>query len=161
MDDLIREIEIGVEQGLWQLALAGTLALPDICAAVQSENGKTTGSKYKNWVRDYLRQEYPKLDPDELYQMRCSFLHQGTSSAIKYKRIIFVSPHSTVRIHNSVVDDALFLDMPIFTADVISAVRSWQAKVRGTSNYIKNMDLVMRWHRGGFGSYVVGGDVLT
>lgn len=161
MDDLINEIEHAVNSGAWLLALAGTLALPDICAAVQSPNGKTTGSKYKRWVQDYLLKDYPKLDPDELYQMRCSLLHQGTSSAVKYKRVMFVSPTSNVRIHNGVVDDALFLDMRIFCADVIKAVRSWQSAVSGTAAYKQNVDLVMRWHRGGFDRYVSGGDILT
>ncbi|MBD1541005.1 hypothetical protein G9E11_01790 [Arthrobacter sp. IA7] len=112
-------------------------------------------------MRAYLQQDYPKLDPDELYQLRCSFLHQGTSSTVKYKRIIFAPPNSSVRVHNNEVDDALILDMPMFTRDVISAVRSWQEKVSGTGNYARNIEMVMRWHRGGFGSYIVGGDVLT
>lgn len=161
MDDLISEIEHTVEAGAWLLALAGTLALPDICAAIQSPNGKTTGSKYKRWVHDYLQEEYPKLDPDELYQMRCSLLHQGTSTARKYKRVMFVSPKSPLRIHNGVIDDALFLDMPTFCADIIKAVRVWQAATESTAAYRQNMELVMRWHRGGFGSYVTGGDILT
>ncbi|WP_324644130.1 hypothetical protein [Pseudarthrobacter sp. LT1] len=161
MDDLIDEIDRAVRAELWMLALAGALALPDICAAVQSPNGKTTGSKYKRWVMDYLLGAYPKLDPDELHQMRCSLLHQGTSSAIKYKRVCFVSPRSGLIIHNSVINDALILDMPMFCRDVIAAVERWRLSVQHTEAYRKNIEHVMRWHRGGVGDYFLGGEVLT
>ncbi|AYN58656.1 hypothetical protein QEO74_gp35 [Arthrobacter phage Nandita] len=169
MDDLIDDIEFAVEHGRWLLALAGALALPDICAAIQSENGQTTGSKYKNWVRGHLAEKYPSFDPEEMYKMRCSFLHQGTSSTLKYNRVIFCPPELPISIHNSVMsgftpdggDSVLMLDLPTFCSDVIDAVNAWRSQFEGTANYRRNIEKIMRWHPNGVEPYIIGGRVLT
>jgi hypothetical protein len=51
------------------------LALPDICGALASENGRASGSKYKTWLRDNV----PSLasGADLIYGPRCSLVHQG------------------------------------------------------------------------------------
>lgn len=165
MDDLISDIQFAVEHERWLLALSGIVALPDICAAVQSQNGETTGSKYKNWVRTYLADKYPRLDPDELYKMRCSLLHQGTSSTFKYSRLIFVAPESIVQIHNGLIENGnesvLILDLPTFCSDVIASVETWRAAVETTANYQRNMDKLMRWRPEGIEPFIAGGRVLT
>ncbi|APX02904.1 hypothetical protein [Arthrobacter sp. QXT-31] len=165
MDGFIDDIKFAVQHGRWVLALAGTLALPDICAAMQSENGQTTGSKYKNWVRAHLAEKYPRLDPGEMYKMRCSLLHQGTSSTVKYSRIIFIGPESNLQIHNGLVrhgdESVLILDLPTFCADVIAAVNAWRDAVKETANYRRNIKTMMRWRPEGIAPFIAGGRVLT
>jgi hypothetical protein len=165
MDDFIEDIEFSVQHRRWLLALAGALALPDICAAMQSQNGQTTGSKYKNWVRTHLADTYPRLDPDEMYRMRCSLLHQGTSSTIKYSRIIFLGPDSNLWIHNGLIEhgdqSVLVLDLPTFCSDVIAAVNAWREAVKETANYRRNIDTMMRWRPEGIDPFIVGDRVLT
>lgn len=162
---MIEDIKFAVAHGRWNLALAGKLALPDMCAAIQSKNGKTTGSKYKNWVRAHLADKYPRLDPDELYQMRCSLLHQGTSSTIRYSRVISLPPESPVKIHNGIhkadQDSVLVLDLPTFCADVIGAVETWRASVKGHANYRNNIEKLMRWRQDGEDPLIVGMRVLS
>lgn len=165
MDALIEDIEFAVVHHRWLLALTGTLALPDICAAVGSANGQTTGARYKAWVQEHLSHKYPRLDPDELYKMRCSLLHQGTSSTVKYSRIIFCGPDASFRIHNGVIqngdDEVLLLDLPTFCSDVITAVRAWKVQSEGTQNYQQNIGKLMRWRAQGMEPYVIGASVLT
>lgn len=132
---------------------------------MQSTNGQTEGSKYKRWVLTYLADQYPRLDPGELYKMRCSPLHQGTSTTITYSRIIFCGPGTSPRIHNGLInygdDQVLLLDLPTFCFNVIDAVRRWTDEVNGTQNYQRNIENVMRWHPQGIEPYVRGGPVLT
>ncbi len=74
---------------------------------------------------------------------------------------MFIAPNAQFRVHNAVIDDALILDMEMFCSDVISAVRRWEALVKNTATYQRNIDSVMRWHPHGYGSYIEGGPVLT
>src|SRR5690625_2090972 len=95
MEDFLSQIAEGLESGLYQLALSLTLCLPDICGALESENGYATGTKYKAWFDRYVKQKYPNtLTADDCYYFRCSFLHQGTTEHKKsnYKKIIFTEP---------------------------------------------------------------------
>lgn len=48
MEQFIKEICAAVDGGAWILALAGMLALPNMCAAIESPNGKTSGPKYRS-----------------------------------------------------------------------------------------------------------------
>lgn len=165
MDDLIEEIEFAVQHEKWMLALAGALALPDMCAALQSQNGQTSGSKYKNWVRTHLSDKYERLDPDELYKLRCSFLHQGTTSTLKYQRVVFCAPDSGFHIHNTTMATpegaAMFLDLPTFCHDMLLAVAGWRASVEGTANYRRNISKVLRWRKGMAPYFAVNARVLA
>jgi hypothetical protein len=160
MDQMLHEIEAAVRGNAWMLALSATLALPDICAALQSPNGETKRSKYENWVQEWLGDKYPDLDASELYQMRCSMLHQGKSQGSSYSRVIFVAPGSNF-FHNNILNDALNLDLPTFCSDVASAVRKWQAAVEGSPDYIRNSVALMRWYPNGLPPYIVGVSVLS
>ena len=115
MDDLIAEIRVAVDGGAWTLALAGELALPDICVALESPNGETTARQYKAWWRSNLSDEYPSVDAGEIYKMRCSMLHQRKSKKATYLRVIFVAalPHGGT-FNRNIMNDALNLDLPTF-----------------------------------------------
>lgn len=156
----MREIEAAVEGRAWMLALAGTLALPDMCAAMESDNGKTTGARYKAWVETWLGGTYETLDSDELWQLRCSMLHQGRSKTRTYERVVFVAPFNGNVFHNNVINDALNLDLPTFCADVIAAVHSWRETMASNPNYVRNSSALMRWHPDGLPPYIVGAPVL-
>ncbi|MDQ1181981.1 hypothetical protein [Rhodococcus sp. SORGH_AS_0301] len=160
MDDLIGEIQAAVRGNAWILALAGALALPDMCAALASSNGETTGAKYKAWWKANLGPTYPNLDADEIYKMRCSMLHQGRSATRSYARVIFIAPGGPM-FHNNVINDAMNLDLPTFCNDVITAVEKWRKDEISNPVVLANAEHLLRWHRGGLSPYIVGIDVLT
>lgn len=64
--------------GAYWALLHITVCLPDICAALQSPNGKTTRQLYENWCDLYLPNAL--LLGKERYRMRCKVLHQGRAT---------------------------------------------------------------------------------
>ena len=61
MEVITQEIERALDAGLYYLALVCTLTLPDICAALESPTGDTSGKsgeKYKKWCATWL-EPYP------------------------------------------------------------------------------------------------------
>lgn len=75
MDELIAQIRQASASGLYYLALLGALTLPDICGALNSENGRASGPKYRDWLRKYIPEQADEAD--DIYGPRCSLLHQG------------------------------------------------------------------------------------
>lgn len=76
----------------WAL-LHVVVCLPDICAALQSDDGRTSSKRYKDWCREYYPD--PSLTPDEVYGIRCKVLHEGRSSAVppaRYAGYAFSQP---------------------------------------------------------------------
>lgn len=57
MHDLLEQIEKALECNLYYLALQSTLALPDICGALESENGQANRTKYINWYNTYAKED--------------------------------------------------------------------------------------------------------
>lgn len=53
------EIERALDAGLFYLAVAMSLTLPDICAALESPNGEASGPKYKAWFNANLARYFP------------------------------------------------------------------------------------------------------
>src|SRR5947207_12791542 len=118
MEEMIRQIRAASAAGLYYLALFGALALPDICGAVASDNGRASGSKYKTWVRDNVPTHAAQADL--IYGLRCSLLHQG--QALPHGGtfpIAFMFPgEGTPQLHNMSLDVAgqvvFWLSIPVF-----------------------------------------------
>lgn len=162
MEDFIKEIRAAIKGQAWLLALAGVLALPDMCAALESNDGCTTGSKYKSWVNRWLiSNKYSSLEPGDLYQMRCSFLHQGHARSRAYDRIIFTGVDRNIVMHNNTINEALNLDLPTFCEDIIDAVLAWQETMTDNDNYETNIENLIHWHPTGLSPYIVGVPVLS
>jgi hypothetical protein len=50
MEDFLDQIEAATQTDhLYYLALAGALAVPDICGALEAPDGEATGQRYKAW----------------------------------------------------------------------------------------------------------------
>lgn len=94
MEELLRQVRKAVENDLYYLALHVTLAIPDICGALSSQNGETNKAKYVDWFAKNLSGKYKMLDGETCYYYRCSVLHQGRSQHRKsrFHRILFIEP---------------------------------------------------------------------
>ncbi len=110
----------------WSL-LHVLVCLPDICAALQSENGETTGKRYTAWCDQYLGD--PMLTGAERYRMRCKVLHQGrasTDQAGRYAAFAFGQPAQTGQVDHMRVDaGTLHLDVGELTDEMRRAVEKW------------------------------------
>lgn len=96
MLDKINEIEIALENNLFQSALALTLTLPDICGLIEYPK-KGVGERYISWFDNYVYKYYYKNDTsydgvyeftgEVCYQLRNKFLHEGHTHAYESNKI--------------------------------------------------------------------------
>lgn len=73
---LIADIRKALEAKLYTVAVIGALTLPDICAAMESADGKASKERYLAWLEKWMRM--PSLfTKEDIYAFRCQVLHQG------------------------------------------------------------------------------------
>jgi hypothetical protein len=109
----------------WAL-LHVTVCLPDICAALQSSNGETTGARYTAWCDQYLTNSM--LTGAERWQMRCKVLHQGRASiqAGRYDGFSFAQPAVTGQVdHLRLEGKTLVLDVGKMADEMKTGVGAW------------------------------------
>ena len=98
MDPVLLEIDKAIGARLYYLAVVMALTLPDICAAVEAENGRTHPDKYKAWYRQHFAAYYPQLTDEDCYELRCGVVHQGRfgrrpdNPKLQYARVVFSLP---------------------------------------------------------------------
>jgi hypothetical protein len=110
----------------WSL-LHVTMCLPDICAALQSDDGETTPALYKAWCDQHLSD--PALSSAERYRMRCRVLHQGRASIGhpgRYTGFSFAQPTPNGQtVHMRLDDSTLILDVGRLSDEVKAGVERW------------------------------------
>ncbi|PJE76535.1 hypothetical protein COV05_04165 [Candidatus Uhrbacteria bacterium CG10_big_fil_rev_8_21_14_0_10_48_16] len=163
MQDLLEQIEKGLEANLYYLSLFVALAIPDICGAIDASDGEASKAKYIKWFDEHLQTKYSTSFNGELcYYFRCSLLHQGSSqhSKSRYKRIMFIEPDRSIRIHRSIMNDAYFIDVKDFCNDMVEACKGWLQKVETTPLFQTNsIKFIMRYPQG-LKPYVSGVPVI-
>lgn len=162
MDFLSEHIEKALAAHLYYLAIICTLTLPDICSALESENGETDRDKYKAWCDTWFLDSYPSLTSTDLYSLRCGVVHQGKSGyrKMQYSRIIFALPNSNF-IHNNVCDDALNVDAETFCRDMLKAVSRWYTQKKDDTWVKANLPRLVRFYPKGLPPYIVGVPVIS
>jgi hypothetical protein len=73
----LADIHYAMEAGAFYSALALSVAIPDICGAIEYPDEKLVGKRYRDWfdLSCYMLQSY--LSAADCYAIRCSYLHQG------------------------------------------------------------------------------------
>lgn len=171
MEDLIQQIRKGLENNLYYLGLHSTLAIPDICAAINSTDGVATGKKYREWYDKYVTPNFNTLTAEECYNYRCTALHQGTSKPQKvndYERIIFIEPSINNLIINvkrmkggSDSNYAIMINLQQFCNSILSGAETWIKEKRGTEPFDSNYNKLMKRYPSGIGSYINGVPVIS
>ena len=145
---LCESAEASVRSQNWYSALMMALTLPDICASLGSENGKSSRTLYAEWFDENVGDHYKIrigrdeelftfLGGDDCYALRCAFLHHGMSDITDQRaqraltNFKFVVPPKGLQIHCNLWDEVLQLQVDLFVNDIINSVRSWREKVRG------------------------------
>ncbi len=164
MENILTQIEKGLHNGHYLLALCTTLALPDICAALESENGDTSGPKYKAWFDKWVAQKMGNsFSGTQCWGYRCGVLHQGMASNrnLGYERIIFAEPRNDgIVMHMNVIDSALNIDVRIFCQNIVDSVREWMSTAKETEIFKRNIPNLMTRHPEGLRPYIVGVPVI-
>jgi hypothetical protein len=163
MEELLQQIEKSIENGTYLLGLYVALALPDICGALESNNGAATGNRYKAWFNRWVAPKYQGgLTGEQCYAYRCGVLHQGRSKHdnLGYTRIIFLEPNGNIFMHRNILNNAYNIDIKQFCHDLTSSVRNWLPVIENNLNFIKNYEHFMKRHQNGIHPYIVGVPVI-
>lgn len=159
MEVIIREIEAALDAGFYYLAIAVTLTLPDICSALESPQGRTSGPQYKAWYDNWLAAAYPMVTADDMYSLRCGLIHQGRfgQGNMQYDRILFTLPNPQRNIyHQNIMNDALNLDAATFSRDMLQAVKGWYAAKQTDPVVQGNLPRLLQFYPQGLAPYMVG-----
>ncbi len=164
MQDVIQQVRDANGQGLYYVALFSALALPDICAALESADGQASKNKYVAWFDTHVAPSYNGfLDGETCYYFRCSMLHQGSTQHPRgrYSRIIFVEPgRSSTILHNNILNDALNIDVRIFCEDLCVAAERWWQGAATQPNVQGNLSRFVTRHPIGLAPYIRGVPVI-
>jgi hypothetical protein len=140
------------------------LVVPDVCAALESANGETTGAKYRAWTDKWIAPRMA-ISGADLWKFRCRMVHQGSATTRKapnVTRYFFVEPGA--RIYNLVFqvrgERAVALDLQQFCKAVTGAARDWLKVKATTREYLWNSHYSMRRHPNGISPFVVGVPVI-
>ena len=165
MDELIAQIRAARDAGLYYLALMGTLMLPDICGALDSDNGRATASKFKDWLKANVPEQAG--DAAAIYGLRCSLLHQGTMLPHGgHLPIACTYPHPSVpQFHRCLTeiggDSVWWLSIPMFVDEVTSGAEAWFVKHGKTARVKRNMEKFVRLRMEGLPPHIVGAPVIA
>jgi hypothetical protein len=187
METILKEIENAVNAQLYYLAVVSSLALPDICSALEHADGRAKQERYKDWYTAWLQASFPELTPEDMYCLRCGVVHQGTvvgKSGTQYSRIVFHVPNPRAMHINANVSQpsplAMFdspgaeafagrgavfplltLDARDFCRDIVSAVRRWCAAKQNDPIVKANLPLVVELRPNGFPPHIEGVPVIA
>jgi hypothetical protein len=170
VDHLLDEIEQAVSQGLWLLAVTGSLLVPDVAAALRHPSGQTTRARYKAWwVESGLGVAYDGyLSADDAYRYRCSLTHQssGLHPEAHSGRVLFMPP-GPVTVHKISMGrigprqtNAVGLDIRAFVADVVGVARGWLNANLGDPVVRRNLEASVRLHPTGLHPFIIGVPVV-
>lgn len=106
ISEMIKEIRIALQHELYITALAAALTLPDICGQAEYRQDKKVKSRYIKWLQVYVESrkfgEYQNcsidgLTANDIYRLRCTLLHQGSSDidTVEYFELVKNDPHRT------------------------------------------------------------------
>lgn len=164
MKDILNQIINGLKVNQYYLSLFVALTIPDICGALESNNGNASGKKYKNWFNKYVFSKYNGIiTADDCYHFRCSLLHQGITLHPKsnYTRILFIEPGATTNILNLArINGTLTIDVNIFCKDIVDSALVWLKDMESNPFYIENSKKIIKRHPNGFEDIIGGVAVI-
>jgi hypothetical protein len=147
LQPLLDSIRAAVQDENWHAALALTLTLPDICARI--ETGKRGKRRYINWWKDNFRHTYAygsgasdHVTGEEVYLLRCAYLHQGSDSLDPADR---QNLNALIENFNFVISNdhlkkqgtTVLLNVRTFCLDMCSRVEGWEKNILSNSPYMQ------------------------
>lgn len=134
----IEEIERCENAKCYWALLHVLLALPDVCASLETEPASTNsrvGDRYVDWCAAYLPAS-PAVSGADRYQMRNALLHTGSTTAQNlgkthqtgYTHFSFVDPDTfDVSVHDTTNQDRTIVNVHVaaMAAETKQALESW------------------------------------
>jgi hypothetical protein len=162
---IFEEIREANKAGLSHAALALTLTIPDICAALISPKGKSNGDSYATWFDDHLGVYKGRLSGKDLYSIRSGILHEARSDRphMQWERIVFDTKQGNHRgsiagiAYNGVrMPDTFVVNVSRFSEEMIAAAEAWFLAHRENAHVVRNAAFVVR-HRENVMAPAIGG----
>jgi hypothetical protein len=149
MNELIAQIRLASDAGLYYLALLGALVLPDICGALASKEGTASATKYRDWLRNNVPEQAD--DVDDIYGLRCSLLHQGRAmphGGTFPIAFTFPSEANLPQLHNLSTevgtDRVGWMSVPMFVEEVTRGAEAWLNQYGNTKRVQRNLEKFAR-----------------
>jgi hypothetical protein len=117
------------------------IIFPDICGALEDQNGQSSKTAYINWANRYVGDNI--LTGEEWYDIRCRILHQGiTAGKLRYAKYLFKSPGVTAITHKSTQPDgSIVLDVHEMKDELLSGLNRWFSDVENKQKNSENVIL--------------------
>jgi hypothetical protein len=155
METVLQEIERALSHRLYYLAIVLSVTLPDICAALEADDGRTNPARYKAWYKANLSTKFSFLTEDDCYSLRCGVVHQGQFGLAgqQYDRAVFFLPHPdpsrTFLVINSTMgtspNKCYTYSADEFCRAIINTVRAWFSAKVGDVNVEKNLPKLIQY----------------
>jgi len=138
-------------------------ALPDICAALESNNGESKKNDYCKWFNDNLAQKMSFITAENFYKFRSGLVHQAIISGIDkydYSRIIFPIMRNN-SFDNCASGNTYIYSLDTFSSTIFSAIASWYELNKNNSIVQKNIKKLLKVHPDGLSPDFVGMPVIA
>jgi hypothetical protein len=156
LEMIFSDIERALKARLYYVAIAVSLSIPDICAALElfPADKRVTRKNYIAWFKENLSSEFQVFTAEDCYRLRCGVLHKARSShpELSYHRIALMLPtpggytiHEADAGYNGGSEERILTMHPeIFCHRVIAGARRWLAAKRDDQNVMANLPNVVR-----------------
>ena len=164
MEATLQQIEKAIQAELYYVAIVMALTLPDICAALETENAYSGRDEYKKWYRENLAGKFPAMSDADCYSLRCGVVHKGNLGlkGSEFSRVVFSLPNSRrITMHNNIMNDSLQFDAVQFCHEIIASVRAWYNTHAGNENVQRNLPNIIQLRPEGLAPYIVGLPIIA
>jgi len=158
------EILKAIDAGLNSVPIFMSAAIPDMCAALESDDGRSTAVKYQAWFEKWAAHRMSLMTAEDCYSLRCGLIHQGRLGGLKgaVSRVVFPLPNPAfVTLANCKFNDVYVYDISRFCSDMISSSNDWWQASKDNSTVLKNAQHVLKVHPTGWGNAISGLPVLA
>lgn len=171
---ILEEIKRALDARLFYLAVSTAIALPDICAALEQPDGRTTSHLYKKFYDTWLRApNYLNLPSDDMYLLRCGIIHQGIAGHedMRPTRVIFTVPNppeiaAPFAAHNFTIAGRnipphFCLDAVRFCEGMIIGISKWYEAKKDDPFVASNISNLVQYRPNGLPPYIAGFPVIA
>jgi hypothetical protein len=167
MRSLTEQIERALDAKLYFLAIFVSVATPDICAALEQTDAKTSPERYKIWFDKWLAHKFAIMNAEQMYCLRCGIVHQGRAKHTglgdkpthpwQYDRVLFTWPGGgpsgfgpnitmenckTASVYTG--EKVAVQDAEAFCRAIIAGVEAWYASTKNDSTVQGNLKELFR-----------------
>ena len=155
---IAREVPQLVNAGAFYAALSSALIIPDICAALEAEDGTANGTRYAAWFDQYVGHRYDQnFVGQDCYKYRCGVVHQlrGAGRGARYARVLFMIPDGNM-FHRNRLNDVYNIDIRVFCSDIVAGFDDWWAEKKDDAIVQRHVNEMMNFYPRGLAPYIVG-----